>query len=221
MLGPSPGKGVPGVSRPEACARVRRALPHHVRHVDPGAAALPTRARRSRRLHRRRGARQADLPRGTPGAAAHRREHRHCGRDLPDRQAPERRARARLRGRAAVRIRIHPRRHRRRPRDRHAAAGDRGRGRGNGCVHPRGDQGLDVPPRAGLGRRMGERTDPRLPDVPLGARAAEGGVARSRRRAADHPGGGGDSRRLLRGSCSGGADPGMVRPCHAATARRR
>jgi Domain of unknown function (DUF4386) len=34
--------------------------------------------------------------------------------------------------------------------------------RGHGRVHPRGDQGLDVPPRPRLGRRLGERADPRL-----------------------------------------------------------
>ena len=37
-----------------------------------------------------------------------------------------------------------------------------------GRLHARRDQGLDVPARAGLGRRLGERADPRLPDVPLG-----------------------------------------------------
>ena len=62
----------------------------------------------------------------------------------------------------------------------------RGCGRRDGRVHARGDQGLDVPPRPGLGRRLGERADPRLPDVPHGARAATVAVARAHRRAADH-----------------------------------
>jgi hypothetical protein len=39
----------------------------------------------------------------------------------------------------------------------HAATGDRGRGRGHGRLHARGDQGLDVPPRPGLGGRLGVR----------------------------------------------------------------
>ena len=57
---------------------------------------------------------------------------------------------------------------------------------GDGRLHARGDQGLDVPPRAGLGRRLGERVDPRLHDVPHAARAAAVDVARAHRRAADH-----------------------------------
>ncbi len=61
-----------------------------------------------------------------------------------------------------------------------------GRGRRHGRLHARGDQGLDVPARAGLGRRLGERADPRLHDVPHGARAAAVDVARAHRRAADH-----------------------------------
>ena len=44
----------------------------------------------------------------------------------------------------------------------------------------------DFPPRPGLGRRLGERTDPRLSDVPHGPRTATGSVARARRRTADH-----------------------------------
>ena len=61
-----------------------------------------------------------------------------------------------------------------------------GRGRRHGRLHARGDQGLDVPPRAGLGGRLGERVDPRLHDVPHAARAAAVAVARAHRRAADH-----------------------------------
>ncbi len=80
---------------------------------------------------------------------------------------------------------VHPRRHRLRARDHHVAA--------TGCrcfrrkrrLHPRRDQGLDVPARARLGRRLGERADPRLPDVPLRAGAAEGVLARAHRRTAD------------------------------------
>ena len=60
------------------------------------------------------------------------------------------------------------------PRDHHVAERGRGRGRRHGRLHARGDQGLDVPPRARLGRRLGKRADPRLPDVPLGAGAATG-----------------------------------------------
>src|SRR4051794_26246297 len=41
-------------SGPEESACLWRALPHHVRHVDPGAGALPACPRPSRRLHRRR-----------------------------------------------------------------------------------------------------------------------------------------------------------------------
>ena len=37
-----------------------------------------------------------------------------------------------------------------------------------------------------VGSSAGERANPRLPDVPLGPRAAADGVARARRRAADH-----------------------------------
>ena len=62
----------------------------------------------------------------------------------------------------------------------------RGRGRRHGRIHARGDQGLDVPPWPGLGRRLGERADPRLHDVPHRACAATWRVARARRRAADH-----------------------------------
>ena len=47
-----PGKGVRGVSGPEKSACLRRALPHHVRHVDPGAAALRACAPSSGGLHR-------------------------------------------------------------------------------------------------------------------------------------------------------------------------
>ena len=63
---------------------------------------------------------------------------------------------------------------------------ERGRGRRHGRLHARGDQGLDVPARAGLGGRLGERADPRLHDVPHAARAAAVDVARADRRAADH-----------------------------------
>jgi hypothetical protein len=51
----------------------------------------------------------------------------------------------------------------------------------------RGAQGLDVPPRAWLGRGLGKRAHPRLSDVPLGARATMAGDVRARRRPADHP----------------------------------
>ena len=78
---------------------------------------------------------------------------------------------------------------------------DCGRGRRHGRLHARGDQGLDVPARAGLGRRLGERTDPRLHDVPDAARAEAGDVARTYRRAADHHLG--DDRPVRRGHPSG------------------
>ena len=45
----------------------------------------------------------------------------------------------------------------------------------HGRLHTRRDQGLDVPARTGLGRRLGERADPRLPDVPLWTGAATAG----------------------------------------------
>ena len=61
-----------------------------------------------------------------------------------------------------------------------------GRGRRHCRVHPCSDQRLDVPARAGLGRRLGERVDSRLHDVPDRARAPAGGVARARGRPADH-----------------------------------
>ena len=61
-----------------------------------------------------------------------------------------------------------------------------GRGRRHGRVHARGDQGLDVPPRAGLGGRLGERVDPRIHDVPHATRAPAVDVARAHRRAAAH-----------------------------------
>ena len=170
----------------EESASLRRALSHDVRHVDPGAGALPARARRSGRLHRGCRARRPGVLGSPAGAAAHPREHRHRGRDLPDRQTTERRAGPRLRGRAAGRMHVHPRRHPLCPRHRHAPAGDGGRGGGHGRLHARGNQGLDVPPRPGLGGRLGERTDPRLPDVPLGPGAAGRDVAGAHRRAADH-----------------------------------
>ena len=50
-----------------------------------------------------------------------------------------------------------------------------GASRSDGCLHARGDQGLDVHPRAGLGGRLGERVDPRLHDVPHATRAAARG----------------------------------------------
>ena len=56
----------------------------------------------------------------------------------------------------------------------------------DGRLHARRDQGLDISPRTGLGRRLGERTDPRLPDVPLRTGAATDVLARPHRRAADH-----------------------------------
>ena len=49
---PSPGKGGLGWHSIRRSASLRRALPHHFRHVDPRAAALPAGARRSRWLHR-------------------------------------------------------------------------------------------------------------------------------------------------------------------------
>ena len=85
-----------------------------------------------RRLHRRRRARQADPPRSAAGTAADHREHRHRGRDLPDRQTTERRTGTRLRDRAAGRMHVHPRRHRVCPRHRHAA--ERRRGAAEGTV---------------------------------------------------------------------------------------
>jgi Domain of unknown function (DUF4386) len=48
-------------------------------------------------------------------------------------------------------------------------------------------KGLDVLARAGLGRRLGERPDPRLPHVRLGPGAAQDGGARPRRGPAHHP----------------------------------
>src|SRR4051812_21871014 len=53
-----------------------------------------------------------------------------------------------------------------------------GRRRRRDRIHPRRDQGLDVLARAGLGRRLGERTDPRLPVVPLGPGATKDDLAR-------------------------------------------
>src|SRR5450755_1254050 len=59
------GKGVKRVSRSEEGALVWRALPHHVRHVDPSAGALRDRAPTSGALRRGCWARQAGLTRGS------------------------------------------------------------------------------------------------------------------------------------------------------------
>ena len=48
------------------------------------------------------------------------------------------------------------------------------RGRRHGRVHARGDQGLDVPARAGLDGRRRQRTDARIHDVPDRARTDGG-----------------------------------------------
>ena len=105
-------RGPNGVSRSEEGALVRRALSHHVHHVDPSARALRDRAPTSRGVHRRCWARQPGLARRSAGAAAApHREHRHRRRDRPDRQTPERRRGNRLRDGAARRVHVHPRRH--------------------------------------------------------------------------------------------------------------
>ncbi len=186
LLAITGGRGVNHVSRPEAGAYLRRALPHHVRHVDPGVAVVRAGAPSSGRLHRRLGERQQALPRRAVGASAHHREHRNRSRDRPDHEAAVRGAVDRLRDGEARGVHLHPRRHRRDPRARHLATRSCGRIRRDGRVHARGDQGLDVPAWTGLGRRLGERVDPRLHDVSHRARASADDLARARGRAAAH-----------------------------------
>src|SRR5439155_6040184 len=128
----------------EEGARLRRALPHHVRHVDPGGAALRACAPYPSRFRRGLGERQPDLPRRALGAAADHREHRHRRRDRPDHEAAVRGTGDRLRDGEDHRVHVHPRRHRRDARNRHLATRNRRRGRRHGRVYARGDQGLDV-----------------------------------------------------------------------------
>ena len=96
-------EGVRGVSRPEKSACLRRALPHHVRHVDSGAPALRACAASSGGLHRGLGERQRALPRRAVGASAHHREHRNCSRDHPDHGAGSPRAVDRLQNSSSAR----------------------------------------------------------------------------------------------------------------------
>ena len=126
QLGRGKGSGRYG-SGSEEGALVRRALPHHVRHVDPGAGAVRACAPSSGGLHRGLGERQQDLPRSAARAAAHHREHRNGSRDRPDHEAAVRGAVDRLRDGEASRVHVHPRRHPLHARDRHFAA--RGCGR--------------------------------------------------------------------------------------------
>ena len=67
-------------------------------------------------------------------------------------------------------VRVHRGRDHLRARDRQPASGRPGRF-GAGSVARRA-QGLDVPPRPRLHRRLGERTHPRLPDVQIPPRTA-------------------------------------------------
>ena len=153
------GIGLPGNGErefgSEEGALVRRALPHHVRHVDPGAAAVRAGAPSSSRVRRGLGERQQDLPRRAVGAAADHREHRNRSRDRPDHEAAVRGAVDRLRDGADLRMHVHPRRHRRDARNRHLATRECGRGRRHGRVHARGDQGLDVPRSGRAGSSAG------------------------------------------------------------------
>ena len=95
----------------------------------PALASLPTRSRRSGRVHRRRREGQPDLPGRVPGVPAHHLERRNGRCALPDREATERAPRHRLRRCAHHRVRLHRGRDHLRARSRQPAPGLSGRGR--------------------------------------------------------------------------------------------
>ena len=132
----------------------------------------------TRRVPRRWRPRHQDLPRRVARAPPDHRQRRHGRCAVPDRAAAERDPLARLRHRPSDRIRLHRSRDPLRARDREPAL-RRSQCLGTGRL-VRGAQGLDVPPRPRLHRRLGERADPRLPDAQITPRAALDGDAGAR-----------------------------------------
>ncbi len=123
------------------------------------------------------------VPRSGARAAPDRGQHRDRGRRVPGPEAAARRCGAGLRHGPGRRVHLHRRRHPQRPLGGDAAAGRRRRS-GHACGDRRragGDQGLDVPARAGIRRGRGERDPARLPAVPIRPGAPADGPARSRR----------------------------------------
>ena len=151
----------------------RRAVRDDVRDVDSGGVALRPRAQRDP-LHRGIRQRHPGPRRCAARDAAHRREHRDRARAVPDPETSGRAPRARLRRGPHHRVGLHRVRHREPAVDRDPAPGRRRAPRfvAHARTRPGRHARLDLPARPRLRRRDRQRPHPRLPHVPLGARAA-------------------------------------------------